>query len=94
MMDYGNGQAREHALDVIKHEKSTQHQKLDAILYLMLSDHERIVWMEDAFKSHPFSLIPKQHHGKVWGFFALWFFAVSVTFGERIWFWVQELGIF
>lgn len=93
-MDYGNGQAREHALSVIKDEKSTQHQKLDAILYLMLSDHERLVWMETSFKSHPFSWVPIRHRGKVWAVLGAWFIAVSVALGDKIWFYLQELGVF
>ena len=89
-----NGAARDHALSIIKDEKATQHQKLDAILWLMLRDHDRIVSMEAAFRTHPFSWIPPQHRGKLWTVVGVWSIAVTVALGEKIWLWLEKFGVF
>ena len=84
-----NGAARAFVMKVIENPKATQHEKLNAIITLMLSDHDRLVKIETAYLTHPFSLIPDKHRGKVWATFALWMGAVTWAFFDRIW----ELGI-
>ena len=94
MVDIKNGSARAHAVDVIKDLQATQHQKLDAILFLLLSDHDRIKVMEEAVSQHPFAGLQPKHASRVWSFLFAWFVAVSVALGDRVWFWLKELGVF
>ena len=84
-----NGEARKLALSRMQDPKATVKEKLDAMMFLMLQDHDRMVDIHEAYMSHPFALIPAQHRGKVWATFALWMAAVTWAFFDRIW----ELGL-
>lgn len=93
-MGVPNGSAHAHAVSIIKDEKATQHQKLDAILYLLLSNNDRIKGIEACLDANPFSSLKPSHRGKVYAFMGIWFVAMSLAFAERVYYWLQQLGWF
>ena len=88
-----NGEARKHALAVMSNTKATLKEKIDAMLFLQLQDHDRMVEMHEAHMTNPFSMIPAAHRGKVWAFFFAWFIALSIAFGDQVWTWAVRLGL-
>ena len=88
-----NGEARAFVMTIIKNPKATQHQKLDAIITLMLSDHDRLVAMEAVVDSHPFSRLRPGVQKFIWGFTGLWFVGVTWAFGDFIYEVLRKAGL-
>ncbi len=82
-----NGEARAYVMKIINKPKATQHEKLDAIIVLMLSDHERLLTMEAFVDSHPLSRIGAKLRYAVYGFVFVWFWGVTWAF----WDFIQEV---
>ena len=88
-----NGEARSFVMKTVNNPKATLHEKMDAVIVLMLSDHDRLVEVERFTKGHPLSFLsPRSRKGVYVAVFA-WFWGVTWAFGDFIWSILKTMGL-
>ena len=88
-----NGEARAFVMKVVENPKATQHEKLNAIIVLMLSDHDRLVMVEEVVFSYPLSRFGTKVRNAVYAISAAWIVGVTWAFGDFIYEVLRKAGL-